>query len=459
MKRLTKAGILIIVIGLSFLAGTLYRSTSEGGGFATGTMFGLPPKAWSIEANNSGPEGPYSSHFLAPREYRMEVQTNTTIDVYILDATGIRLWKAEGKLEPVLSYEEIQQEVLTFHLDNRGDYTILVYNPSTEAAQYQLSVSGGYGVETDLLYTSLIILVLGAVITIASLIPRGISTRKQSSVKKSAAIPAAILTLLILSMSITSCAAQSSSILAPIWMKEGSYVNYDFTPTGISYTNGILDTSKSMNVNFLNGTNVLYQNVTSVIFRWECIQLKQDTAILNVSYSITSNLASDNFYISTLVNVDIANRSVLLQNGTLIGTTDLWLPSSPANGQEVVLWDVPPDRVTANVTTENTSPTFILGNIGGTINGKKVGESEFQGGGIYNYDTGLMVSGPMPFEPMFTALGISMYYWAGSISTNIDMGPTRTIIDWGYVLGLAAIACSIIMVVAVLIIKRLRQRR
>ena len=249
MKRLAKAGILILVIGLSFLAGTLYRSTSEGDGFSTGTMFGLTSETWGTVAN---------SYFLAPRDYRMEVKANMTIDVYVLGSEGIRLWRAESKLEPVRSFEGVKQQVVTFHLDNRGDYALLVHNPSGEAAGYELSVSG-YGIETDLLYTSLIIIVLGAVVTIASLIPRGSPSRKQSSAKKSAVLPAAILAFLILSVPIASCTAQSSSILAPAWMKEGTYVNYDLTPMGIGYTNGVLDTSKSVYMNFLNGTNVLYK--------------------------------------------------------------------------------------------------------------------------------------------------------------------------------------------------------
>ena len=196
-------------------------------------------------------------------------------------------------------------------------------------------------------------------------------------------------------------------------------------------------------------------------------------ATLNASYSIASDLESDNFYISVLVDVNIASRSVYLQNGTLIGTTDLWLPSSPANGQEIMLWDMSPDMVTANVTTKYTfngenmfSQTsqgsqriFGLENIVGKINGKDISEVGFIGNGMYEYDTGLNLGGSLRFEPMLTALGITMSdYGSSSMTTNVDMGPQLTVIDWGYVLGVAAIVGSIV-VVAVLMFKRRRQRR
>jgi len=476
MKCLTKAGILLIVIGLSFLVSTLYRSTSESGNFGFGTFAaGLAPKAWSPEWNTSHPYAPrFNKYFLLPREHRMDVKTNTIIDVYVLDPEGAHLWLAEGKLEPIVSFEGVRQQVVTFNIYNRDDYSFLVHNPSADAAEYDLSVSG-YGIETDLLYSSLIITVFGAVVTLVSFIPRGSGRRKQSLVNKKAVLPAAVLAILILSLPTASCAAQfqASSILAPSWMKEGTYVNYDFTPMGRSYSNGVLETSQELTVFFLNGSRIECRNVTSVIFRWECTDLKENMATLDVSYSVTSDLASDNFYTSTLVDVGIANRRVSFQDGTLIGTTNFWLPSSPAEGQEVTLWDVPPDKATATVKTkelngediftgqtlEEPQRSFMFQNITGTMNGEEVNIGTFWGGGMYEYDTGLYVGGPIRRDSLFTALGIDNLDIPNYMTTNIDMGPAKIVINWGYVLGLAAIVGSIVVVVAVLLIKRRRQRR
>ena len=473
MNRLTKAGILILVIGLSFLAGTLYRSTSEGGGGSTGSdISGIEPNAWSIRGNVSDGSSAYFSYFLAPRDYRITVKTNATIDVYVLNAEGLRLWSAEGKLEPVRSFEGVRQQVVTFHLDNRDYYGLLVHNPSETAAGYDLSMSSGYGIETDLLYASLGIIVLGAVVTIVGLIPKGNSGQKRSASTKSVAVPVALLALLILSMPIAVCTAQSSSMLAPGWMKEGTYVDYDLTPHGMSYTDGVLDTSKSITANFLNGTTIKHNNVTSATLRWECIHLSGDMATLNVSYTITSDLPSDNFYTSALIDVNTASRNVYLQNGTLIGTTNLWLPSSPAEGKEVVLWDMPPDKVTANVTAkmpngENiwTSETpqgaqtaFQTVNVAGTINGKDYSYSGFIGNGMYEYDTGLMLYGDLTLEPMHTALGINLYDPLNSITTNVDMGPARTVINWSYWLGVAAIVGAIVVIAVLAVVRRRRKR-
>ncbi len=183
MNRLTKTGILIIVIGLSFLVGTLYRSTKEGGGGSIGSGFdGLAPDDWSPRGN-TGSSGAFGAYFQVPRDFRMDVKSNGTLDVYVLNSEGIRLWNTEGTLAPACSFEGVKQQVVTFHLNSRDNYMLLVHNPSKEAVEYLIEYSG-YGIETDLLYASLGITALGAVVTIAGLISRGSRGRKQSAVHK-----------------------------------------------------------------------------------------------------------------------------------------------------------------------------------------------------------------------------------------------------------------------------------
>ncbi len=488
MNRLTKAGILIIVIGLSLLAGTLYRSTKEEGGSSIGgDPAGLAPDDWSPRGN-TGSSGSFGVYFQAPRDFRMDIKSNGTLNVYVLNSEGIRLWSAEGTLAPACSFIGVERQVVTFHLNSRDNYMLLVHNPSKEAVEYLISYSG-YGIETDLLYASLSIMELGALITIVGLIPKGIRGQKQSAATKGVAVPAAVLALLILCLPIASCAAQSSSLLAPIWMKEGTYVNYDLTPKGTSYTNGVLDTSKSVYVYFINSTDstaIKHNNVTSVTLRWECIQLSGNMATLNVTYTINSDLPSDNFYTSAIVDVNTASRSVYLQNGTLIGTTNLWLPSSPAEGQEVVLWDMPPDKITANVaaklpngdniwtsqTPQGAQTAFQLANVAGTIDGKdfsfagdftitgpsRVGDFMGIGMGTYEYDTGLMLAGDLRVDPMPTTLGINLYDSFNSITTNVDLGPTLTMIDWNYVLSLAAVVGAVVIVAVIMVLRRLRRK-
>ncbi len=231
-------------------------------------------------------------------------------------------------------------------------------------------------------------------------------------------------------------------------------------------------------MNFLNSTDgigIEYNNVTSVALRWECIQLSGDMATLNVTYTINSDLPSDNFYTSAIVDVNTASRSVYLQNGTLIGTTNLWLPSSPAEGQEVMLWDMPPDKVTANVTTkipngdniwtsetpQGAQTAFQLANVAGTINGKDTNKVGFFGTATYEYDTGLMVDGggnDFTFEPIHVALGINIYDPFNSLTTNVDMGPARAVINWSYWLGVGAVVGAIVAIAVLMIVRRHRRR-
>jgi hypothetical protein len=488
MNRLTTVGILIIVIGIAFLAGTLYRSTKEGGGASYSTIMGTSSDAWSQRGNSSSGSGMVGVYFQAPRDFRMDIKSNGTIDVYFLNSEGIRLWRDEGKLAPVASFEGVKQQVVTFHLDSRDKYMPLVHNPSNETAVEATLSYSGHGIETDLLYASLLFILVGEVLTVAPMVTKKMSRRKHGASLRSVAVPAAVVALLILSVPIATCTAQSSSFLAPSWIKEGTYVNYDLTPHGMSYTNGVLDTSISVYVTFLNstgGSGIEYNNVTSVAFSWECIKLTGDMATLNVTYAITSDLPSDNFYTSALVDVNTASRSVYLQNGTLLGTTNLWLPSSPAEGQEVMLWDVPPDKVTADVITklpngdnvwtpdtpQGAQTAFQLANVAGTIDGEdftfgsdfsitgpsRLGDFIGIGNGIYEYDTGLGVAGDLGVEPMITALGLNLLGGFNAMTTNVDMGPERTLVDWSYWLSLAAVVGAI-AIIAVLVAVRRRRR-
>jgi hypothetical protein len=322
---------------------------------------------------------------------------------------------------------------------------------------------------------SLGIIVFGGIVTFVGLVPKGNRGKKRSTFTKSIGMPAVIAMLLILLLPIATCTAQSTSLLAPSWMKEGTYVNYDLTPTGDEYKNGVLQTSKSVYLTFLNstdGSGIEYHNVTSVVLRWECIKLSGDMATLNITYTLISDLPSDNFYTSILLDIDVVSRSVYLQNSTLLGTTHLWLPSNPAEGQEIVFYDSPPDKVTANVTSIGfngekmyTSQTpqgfqnvFRLENIVGVLNGKPADDGSVGGSGMYDFDTGLMVVGSLMFEPMPTALGLTINDAVNRIETNVDLGPQRVVIDWGYVLGLAAFAVSMVLVAVLLVMKRRRKK-
>ena len=92
MKKITHIGILIIVIGAALLLVTVLRS-----GFPDTTINvggpGISPERWDL----------YQDMRFHPLSLRMEVQSNVTCDVYILDQTGINLWVSNGTINAVLS--------------------------------------------------------------------------------------------------------------------------------------------------------------------------------------------------------------------------------------------------------------------------------------------------------------------------------------------------------------------
>jgi hypothetical protein len=173
MKRLTKLGIVLLTIGLSFFVGTIYRSNSTYG-FVYSTLFGLAPNTWDF-----GPNGRFLATYLwPPCDLRIEVKTNATIDMYILNAEGMRLWASDKTLKPIWSFRNVTQEIFTLQIDTRGEYTFLFYNPTNATSNFEVN-STLYGFERDLLWASFGFTVTGLIVATASvLMPR--KTQKQT---------------------------------------------------------------------------------------------------------------------------------------------------------------------------------------------------------------------------------------------------------------------------------------
>jgi hypothetical protein len=192
-------------------------------------------------------------------------------------------------------------------------------------------------------------------------------------------------------------------------MKVGTYAEYKLQSTGIVF----------LNMTFFD------INATAT-FRWECVDLNETLAKLNVS--ITFNGETQDIHFSTELYVNIVTREVILQNGTLIGKTRLWAPAYPEENETVFLWDNPPDRVVGKVkglrgtqgTPQGYQQVFIVeGN--GTFMGRPTGFLMF-----YDLDTGIMTSGTLWYEVTLLPFGIAYPGTQGTISftnTNIDLGP------------------------------------
>jgi ABC-type transport system involved in multi-copper enzyme maturation permease subunit len=177
-QLLTTIGLMLLVIGSSFLAGTIYRSTWNSGG-GTG-CFGTDSISFS---------GPYS---LSPRNYELalnftyfdaffKLKPISSVDVYLLDSKGGELWSSEKVIEPVWSAKNVSSTAtLNTQIPYRGDYFLLVISPDNSSLNGQMYPKL-YGYESDLLWISVITLASGLVITVASKVMFQSKTKQPST--------------------------------------------------------------------------------------------------------------------------------------------------------------------------------------------------------------------------------------------------------------------------------------
>jgi hypothetical protein len=157
------------VIGLSFFAGAFYRSYSTSSfsyGVLAFTQLAMSPHSWA-SGNSSVTQ--VQSYALPPRDLRMEIRTNATVDVYLLDEEGIKLWTLDQTLKPFASFKDVQSDVFTVSLPYRGQYGLLVCNPTGSSAAFEVNCLI-YGFESDLLWISIICMCAGVVFLVSSLL-------------------------------------------------------------------------------------------------------------------------------------------------------------------------------------------------------------------------------------------------------------------------------------------------
>jgi len=155
MRKLTRFGIIILVIGISLLLVTVLRnssSTSIGKGGGT-----VSPDSWELQ----------SIFLLGPRDLRLTIQANSTIDVYVLDGSGINLWKSKEVLSPLWKFTGVKQETFTVPIMTRGDYAVLIHNIQNSSTATDITLSM-HGLERDLLWASIALTMVGPVISVVN---------------------------------------------------------------------------------------------------------------------------------------------------------------------------------------------------------------------------------------------------------------------------------------------------
>lgn len=169
MKKLTRIGIVVLIIGASLLFVTILRGSSPtniGGGGED-----APADKWTL----------HPACLFPPKDVIVEVNANATIDVYILDANGIKQWESDGTLEPRWTFEGIKQDKFTLPITERGTYAILTHNIQNLPTAIQVSLTFS-GYERDLLWASVAFIVTGIILAIVSLVK---SWRPQAAIRRS----------------------------------------------------------------------------------------------------------------------------------------------------------------------------------------------------------------------------------------------------------------------------------
>jgi len=229
----------------------------------------------------------------------------------------------------------------------------------------------------------------------------------------------------------------------PIWMGVGKYAEYAFESVGIW---------------FLNGTIVDFEDETSAVFRWKCVDLNDTEAKFVIEITYTGE--KQKIRLSSEVYINLASRGVMLPNGTYLGKTRLWLPAYPTQDEDIILWDHPLvygkviDVGGGMTGTPQGSQRIFIVEASGAICGRS-----WDIGGFYDIDTGVAIDPSLDCEPTLLALGIVDPRRSGIIrfsDTNIDLGPRDL---WPEILDFIIFATPAAILIAVSILLYRRRKR
>ncbi len=233
------------------------------------------------------------------------------------------------------------------------------------------------------------------------------------------------------------------SEFSPIWMKEGAYAEYKF---------------ESVHIWFLNGTRVDFEDHADAVFRWECIEINETYAILNVTIAFQENGLQ--IKLSGNVSVELSTRRVIGSDGTVYGRTRLWLPSYPEEGDIFVMFDYP--LMTAEVTDVGS---FYRGTSQGAQYVFNIeGWGNVQGwpalfDGSYDVDAGVAISFDTSHEPLLDAVGIYEAGLSGTMTfsdTNIDLGPRNI---WPEILYALLYSTPVLVFITIFVMVHRRRKR
>ncbi len=281
-----------------------------------------------------------------------------------------------------------------------------------------------------------------------------------------------LMLMLCLSASIFIPIATARDAFAPSWLKEGAYAKYESSLPGTTSLGAVgffnLSNPKFAGTNYtlpgLKLDAVLETNSSSLV--WRCESVNATMAKLQVTLDYIGyikdwiNNSSEEVPVQRTaeVYVDLYTRGVYNADGVFLGTTHLWLPANPDNGQEITIWEENSETITSPATISDSWTTTVQGkqDIFRTDSHITIKKNPLILNLYCDLDTGLGL-GLIFWDPIFAAVGIANGPETLS-ETNINLGPERSAINWNQILYYAIIPIAIILLVATLIIKRKKKK-
>lgn len=146
-------GTVVLFIGIGFFLLTVMRGLST---YTSTYGFVLP-------GNVMLPITPLMSW--PPRDCRMWLRVNGTVDVLILDESGHLSFLNGEEPYPLMEYRNLKGNVLVFKIPIRGQLCLLVRNRGEKAVEGEVVITLS-GLESDLVFLSLLTLIAGVVLWI-----------------------------------------------------------------------------------------------------------------------------------------------------------------------------------------------------------------------------------------------------------------------------------------------------
>jgi len=230
--------------------------------------------------------------------------------------------------------------------------------------------------------------------------------------KKTNLIGPTIVTLILFSL----ICGQAESTVTPTWLKNGAFAEYTF---------------RNNSLIFFNGTSLSGDKGS---FQWECIDLNASISKFRLSLIITEKNESI-VHLTNEVYIRLLDRAVFLKTGTLVGTTNLWLPANPTIDQRIVMWDIPPNTLAFKIsnytgikgqTPQGVQKSFIVNGIG------QVDGQNRTFWVMSDFNTGILIDGELKNDITLKALDVDWLGFYGRLTfanTNIDLGPNERMID------------------------------